>query len=349
MIKPQNISLNLRRKYFWWSFWLILLLLAGLYLWAQFRVSKLVQTADGQVAIEEGYSTLWRAVLPEVIAGMSEYFEAAQQDIEVRINANIDQAFSAVYPQIEPFVDFHYSLTGEYTELLSALAGDISADLQRILFDDIQFDQRLQQAQSQIYQQAEPIIVQAFKNTRTDMQQAMNFNDQEMGLLGKIVVLSSEDAQARFSQGYSTLRLASTAAAGTLAAKVMSKKLATKMAAKLAAKGGLKAVAAATGAGTGALAGAWGGPVGAVIGGALGAIVAWVATDQIMISVDEYFNREEFTRELVALIDEQKAHTKATLAAGYAAQLQYMVTSNRDSLKNLPTTGEIIRQQNQNR
>lgn len=113
------------------------------------------------------------------------------------------------------------------------------------------------------------------------------------------------------------------ALAGALSVKLLAKKIAGKAAAKgafkaaasavtaFAGKTGVKAVASiAGGAGTGAAAGSVvpgvGTGIGALIGLVVGAIT-WVATDKIALELEEMVGRDEYRKELLATINEERS------------------------------------------
>jgi len=52
---------------------------------------------------------------------------------------------------------------------------------------------------------------------------------------------------------------------------------------------------------------------GAVMGGIAGGTAAWLATDYVLIKLEEYISRESFKREILYGINEQKAEVMRTL------------------------------------
>jgi len=63
-------------------------------------------------------------------AVLKDFFPASEKAIE----ANIDQAFTPVYEKIKLFADAHYSVTGEYSELIAASTGALAEKIQSSLF-----------------------------------------------------------------------------------------------------------------------------------------------------------------------------------------------------------------------
>ena len=71
-----------------------------------------------------------------------------------------------------------------------------------------------------------------------------------------------------------------------------------------------------------------------VVGGA----AAWVATDAAIISLDEYFNRDEFEAELRQLIDEDRARKTQAIEAALADKVKLMdeFVDKNFTLRDLP-------------
>ena len=98
----------------------------------------------------------------------------------------------------------------------------------------------------------------------------------------------------------------STVAVAVLA-KALAKKIVASAAVKTAGKVGGGIGGRLGGAAAGAAVGSVLGPFGAVAGGVVGGAAAWLAVDGAVVNIDEYLNREDLERVLIALVDEQKA------------------------------------------
>ena len=86
------------------------------------------------------------------------------------------------------------------------------------------------------------------------------------------------------------------------------------MGAKATLKGAAKGVGVLGGAGGGALACSWSGPFAAACGVA-GGVAAWLIADTAIISLDEYFNRDEFEQDLHRMISEDRALRRTQIQA----------------------------------
>ena len=277
--------------------------------------------------------------------------DVAGAKTEQIVAEQINTAFAPVYERIPVFLDFHYSVIGEYAELTAAVVDGAGSELTRILFDEIDFDQRLNSAIVSIQSESDTVLSTALTRINDDIREKLDLAPSDLALLGKVVTLSIEDAGKRFDGSELMFKGAGAmAGAGAVAAvmtKTVGKKIASKLAAKAAAKTAVKAATGASGgAATGAAAGMVCGPLAWVcvpVGGVAGAITFWLATDKVIIEVDEYFNKETFEAELRALIDEEKARLSAEIGTLYQSRIHEILTDNETRLREI-TTRQLIDQ-----
>lgn len=345
-----------RATQFWVAFWLTIFVLLGLYLFAQHQLhQQLNQTATEPVfTTDPDGKTVFSAStyerLQEQIPALKKFNadqlqKVAAIDIADLVDKKVDELFAPVYLQVPKFASFHYSVPGEYSELASYLAGEIGKNMQRVLYDETDFERRLSETNEQISAAATKVLAQALSNIQTQMQQTIELKDEDMNILRQTMLLAMEDVEARYQDGLLAVRGVGAAAGLGLSVaglKLASKAIAKKVAAKAAAKGALKVGGIAAGAGSGAAAGSVLGPVGTVIGGIVGATVAWVATDAVIIEIDEYFNRDEFEAELITMIDTQKTQLKDSITESYASLLQSLAEQNEKAFDAL-TPADLIR------
>ena len=335
-------------RLFWVVFWATIVILALLYVYAQLQVARLAGDQQGRVMVSEVFFDDWKRALPGVFAGMSQQFDAADSEIEQRISERIDAAFVAVYEQIPAFLDFHYSVVGEYTELATALGGDLGGELQRILFDEIGFEQRMDGAMVGIREEGDAVFGALMARIREQLQQRFAFDAVELGLLSRVVTLSGDDAMKRFGGTDLLMKGAGTVvgvgAVAALVAKTVGTKLSTKLATKVAGKTAAKAAGFGGGAASGAAAGLLCGPA-AWVCSPLAAVAVgtafWLATDKAVVEVDEYLNRESFEVELRTAIDAEKQRIKIGLARAWQAHLRAVLEDNKVRLEGLTTRALI--------
>ena len=222
---------------------------------------------------------------------------------EADIDQQVDEAFAPAYKNIEAFADKHYTVIGEYTELILAATGKLEEKIQEILFEGLQ--ERLGVAWNQISTSFMDELADNFKD-KAEHQAAMS--------------LVIDDVLNRFEA--SDLALKSSMAIGSGAAGVMitkaisaaiAKKLIAVTAVKTVGKTTVKFAGTASGAGTGAVIGSFIPGAGTAAGGIVGGIVGWFLIDKAVVEFDEHINRADFEKEVASLIDEQKAQVKSRI------------------------------------
>jgi hypothetical protein len=340
------------RQFFWVMFWATILILALLYLYAEFKVqgkiARLAPGVDGRVLVSEDFYREWTTALPEVFSEIQPAFDSAIGEMEQRISTHVDAAFQPVYARLPDFLDFHYSVVGEYTELAAALYDRIGSDLERILFTETGFEQHLVEAMAAISSDGESLLGDLLVQMHQKLTDRFDLDEAELGLVSSVATLTLEDAGKRFGTGEMMLKGASAAIGGgavaAALAKTVSTKAATKLGAKVAGKTAIKAAGAGGSAAGAAAAGLLCGPAAwicAPVGGVAAAVAAWFATDKIVIEVDEYLHRESFELEIRAAIDAERDRLKGQLTALYRDRFQQVFEDNRVRFNEM-TTREVI-------
>lgn len=320
-------------------FWIVAALIAlGLALFA-YEASRvkhaLTRDAGGALTVAERASDTYLAGLEPVLATIDGSLgRDIRAPLAIEIDASIDAAFAPVYARVDGYLDFHYSLRGSYTEIVSTLSGQFTETMRQRLFDIDTLDPALKRADRAIATRFDGALAgsMAVINASARKNLALTETDvQRLGETGLITVVQA-DALDRFSADLSVARTAG-AVAGSAALLRGTRMLATRMARRVAAKVGTRAAgrlatgsgSAATGAGIGSALG----PVGTVIGGAAGAVAGWLATDAIIIRLDEALNRDDFRRELITLIDGQRDNAKVAALTKYETLLDAIATDQK--------------------
>ena len=219
--------------------------------------------------------------------------------LDTKIDTQVDQAFSHVYSNIDTFLDFHYSVLGEYTELTAAATGEIEQTIEEKLFG-----KNLQIYLNEAKQDIDVIYQLSLKKHFKEInKQALDGVDKELN--GQVLQSLSKDIELRYKlQGTKLGIIILSKIVVKIISKVSTKiitKTGTKIAAKVAAKLAVKSAAAGAGATIGLACGP-----GAWVCSPLAAGALWFTTDVVVVSGDEYFHRDEFKREIIAMIDKQK-------------------------------------------
>ena len=240
---------------------------------------------------------------------LSEAAKQAHVIVAPSIDDKLADVYAPVYAAIPIYADFHYSIFGEYTELTQAALGRMDKALYEELFDG--FEDRLERAADLLDQEYTNIYINAVQDGIRKEFPSVN-NGTLLGPFTQAVILDAT-RRAKITTPLATVA-AATAGRGALKAStsVISRKIAARVAAKVAAKGVAKGGGILVGAGSGALLCSWSGP-GAVLCGVVGGVGAWLVTDKVVISLDEYFHRDEFEAELRQIIDEDRAKKRSLL------------------------------------
>lgn len=226
------------------------------------------------------------------------------------INSEFDELFENVDKNVDDFLDFHYSIVGEYTELTAMVAGDIEEEISEKLFG-ADFSNQIERISLLIDEKYRNSISQHFKVINNVSSKDIDL-ELNKGTFNKL----NEDINLRMSTQEGKIGIMLSARLAPQVIKVIAAKLATKTIAKVAAKGAAKTAAKIAAAGTAGTAGLTCGPF-AWICSPVAAGVAWFGTDAVIIAGDEYLNREEFKKEILNSLNEQRDLLKESYRKDY--------------------------------
>ena len=237
----------------------------------------------------------------------------------------LNEVYAPVYAAIPAYADFHFSIIGEYTELVAAVSGAAEAGVQERLYAG--FQQRLNDAALQV----DASFVDQYQ---TLLQQQLDAEATSSQTPTALRALTNEAISGAVERAAVTVPMAGVAAGvvGSGALKVVSSKIVSWVAAKFAAKGALKTGSALAGAGTATALCAWSGPI-AVVCGVAGGALAWIATDGAIVNLDEYLNRDEFEAELRSIIDADRLATQELLTGMLREKAAELDRLNAESLE----------------
>lgn len=253
------------------------------------------------------------------------------------LQTQADLAFDTMEAHVDDYLDWYYSLAGEYARIGSLLTGDLEAFMTAKLEESLMQGDAFQlvelalnsalnehQEAQQFYQEAAARIMQANAVTPNDTSyevvQTMALTDVLQPPLHKDMI----QLQSRLLTSTGSGALAGVMSA-VIVQKVIGKvigKNVFKVAAKALGKVVVsKSVGAAAGAGAGAGTGAVigsvvpgiGTVVGAAVGGIVGAIAVGLTVDKVIIELEELVNREEFRQEILSAIDEARVEFRSSL------------------------------------
>ncbi|MBR9841123.1 MAG: hypothetical protein GYB50_25070 [Rhodobacteraceae bacterium] len=307
--KRPNLS-----RWFWGTIVLLLVIAVSLELLANWQA--------GRQGVENGSSSSVDQTGTNA-KQVEQWFNTAGEEAEKvreQIRDRLDEAYAPVYAGIPEYMDFHYSLTGEWLELGSAAMGNLGVGLEEHLFDG--FDTRLGAV-------SEDLAREFDQRFWTALDEAMAAEPGGAEAFEPVVARALRDSQNRIKKTSGTVGVALVGGATLkVFTTAFAKKLAIKLAAKVGTKTGMKWAAAATGGAASAAACSWTGP-GAAACAVVGAAITWVATDVAMIKLDEYVTRDDFERDLRELIDDHKKETQRAIEQMLASKILAVETERK--------------------
>jgi len=246
----------------------------------------------------------------------------------------IDRAFDRMETNVDGYLDWYYSLTGEYSRIANLLVGDLEDYMNKKLHEYLQ--------QGDSFNNVQTALDNALAAHETSMLEYQNaarkIMEQNRVLPAGNPVVTKHISLKDVLNPPITHDIISFknrllvaggggAVAGVVTTVVTTKimgKIVGKGVVKLAAKALTKVVASKTaGAVGGATAGATVGAtigsvipgpgtvIGATIGGLIGGLAAGVTVDKMLLMLEESLNREEFKREILSAIQEYRMEFKA--------------------------------------
>lgn len=229
---------------------------------------------------------------------INESFNRSLEDINKKIDSSMDDIFIKVEKNVDKFLDFHYSVKGEYIELFAKASGKLEEKIEEELFG-----KDFQENFNKMNKNLEKEYTDSLKKYLKDIEE-YGLKDVDTSINSDSLALLNANIERNMNiQGGKIAIIAARFTPQIM--KIIAARVALKATSKFAAKTGAKLATKSAAAGTGAGLGAVCGPA-AVICGPAAAIAAWFATDVAIAEGDEYINREEFKKEIISEINAQK-------------------------------------------
>ncbi|GAA9053109.1 hypothetical protein Taitung234_04500 [Helicobacter pylori] len=222
---------------------------------------------------------------------ISDLLSSSKDKMYSKVDAQIDNLFDPIENNVDKFLDWHYSLKGNYSELALLVAKKLGLSVEDALFNKLQekflgadYKQRLQTMTDNISDAFISLLRQHKKDTEKIATQGVADIPQVVESLKNIDDRIERDLKLKM--GFAA---AIGATAGVGAGKLMKRlvpKLVEKLGTKLGAKVGAKFLA----------------KFGIAVGGVLSTLGADVAFNYI----DEWLHRDDFKKEILNNINEMK-------------------------------------------
>ncbi len=284
--------------------------------------SQAIKTARTKTILE---------ILPDLISDLiknnldshqqeiSDLLSSSKDKMYSKMDAQIDNLFDPIENNVDKFLDWHYSLKGNYSELALLAAKTIGSSAEDALFNKLQekllgadYKQRLKTMTDNISDAYISLLHQHKKDTEKIATQGVADIPQVAESLKNIDDRIEKDLK---------LKMGFAAAIGITAgmgAGALMKKLTPKLVEKLGAKLGTKFLA----------------KFGIAVGGVLPTLGADVALNYI----DEWLHRDDFKKEILNNINEAKKNLKESYKTGFDNSITKFSQEFQKNLKNIETT-----------
>jgi len=252
-----------------------------------------------------------------------------------RVQSLLDRYFDQMEGNVDAYLDWYYSLVGEYSRIFNMLIGEICGYMQEKLVQYLQkgakvqeINHKMEQAlaqHQQVMEEYDQTREQILAQRKIKKPQGAYKVAEESSLEVTMAPLSQEDAipfSTRMgASGAATLVVSSlvvkkvlTKKSVKIAIKTGAKKLAKVVASKAASSAGGTAVGATVGGTIGSFIPGPGTALGAAIGGVAGAMLAGISVDAMLLHLEEIVSREEFKAKLVQAIEQTRQEMKRNLS-----------------------------------
>ncbi|EQL54540.1 hypothetical protein [Helicobacter pylori] len=253
---------------------------------------------------------------------ISDLLSSSKDKMYSKVDAQIDNLFDPIENNVDKFLDWHYSLKGNYSELafLTAkfVAKKLGLSVEDALFNKLQekflgadYKQRLQTMTDNISDAFISLLRQHKKDTEKIATQGVADISQVVESLKNINDKIEIDLQLKM--GFAAA-IGATAGVG---AGALMEKLAPKLVEKLGTKLGAKFLA----------------KFGIAVGGVLSTLGADVAFNYI----DEWLHRDDFKKEILNNINEVKKNLKESYKMGFDNSITKFSQGLQEGLKNIET------------
>lgn len=287
--------------------------------------SQAIKTAHTKTILEilpDPISDLIKNNLDSHQQEISDLLSSSKDKMYSKVDAQIDNLFDPIENNVDKFLDWYYSLKGNYSELALFVAKKLGLSVEDALFNKLQekllgadYKQRLQTMTDNISDAFISLLRQHKKDTEKIATQGVADIPQVVESLKNIDDRIERDLKLKM--GFAA---AIGATAGVGAGKLMKRlvpKLVEKLGTKLGAKVGAKFLV----------------KFGIAVGGVLSTLGADVAFNYI----DEWLHRDDFKKEILNNINEMKKNLKESYKISFDNSITKFSQEFQKDLKNIET------------
>ncbi len=318
--KEQEIKKKEGRKYIY----IIIIFLFMLY-----PILSSITYDEPSQAIKTAHTKTILEILPDPISDLiknnldshqqeiSDLLSSSKDKMYSKVDAQIDNLFDPIENNVDKFLDWHYSLKGNYSELALLVAKKLGLSVEDALFNKLQekflgadYKQRLKTMTDNISDAFISLLRQHKKDTEKIATQGVAGIPQVVESLKNIDDRTERDLQLKM--GFAAA-IGATAGVG---AGALMKKLAPKLVEKLGTKLGAKFLA----------------KFGIAVGG-----LSTLGADVALNYIDEWLHRDEFKKEILNNINEAKKNLKESYKTDFDNSITKFSQELQKDLKNIET------------
>ncbi len=319
--KEQEVKKKEGRKYIYIIIIIILFMLYPILSSITYdEPSQAIKTAHTKTILEilpDPISDLIKNNLDSHQQEISDLLSSSKDKMYSKVDAQIDNLFDPIENNVDKFLDWHYSLKGNYSELALFVAKKLGLSVEDALFNKLQekflgadYKQRLKTMTDNISDAFISLLRQHKKDTEKIATQGVADIPQVVESLKNIDDRTERDLKLKM--GFAA---AIGATAGVGAGKLM-KRLVPKLVEKLGTKLGAKFLA----------------KFGIAVGGG---VLSTLGADVALNYIDEWLHRDEFKKEILNNINEMKKNLKESYKISFDNSITKFSQEFQKDLKNI--------------
>ncbi|GAA7536494.1 hypothetical protein HpBHB29_01350 [Helicobacter pylori] len=280
--------------------------------------SQAIKTAHTKTILEilpDPISDLIKNNLDSHQQEISDLLSSSKDKMYSKVDAQIDNLFDPIENNVDKFLDWHYSLKGNYSELALFVAKKLGLSVEDALFNKLQekflgvdYKQRLKTMTDNISDAFISLLRQHKKDTEKIATQGVADIPQVMESLKNIDDRTERDVELKMGFA-ATIGLTAGVGAG-----VLMEKLAPKLVKKLGAKLGAKFLAKFG-----------------------GGVLSTLGADATLNYIDEWLHRDDFKKEILNNINEMKKNLKESYKISFDNSITKFSQGLQEDLKNIET------------
>ncbi|GAA7393065.1 hypothetical protein ID0642_01090 [Helicobacter pylori] len=324
----QEKEQEIKRKYIYIFLGIII------FLFMLYPILSSITYNEPSQAIKTAHTKTILEILPDLISDLiknnldshqqeiSDLLSSSKDKMYSKVDAQIDNLFDPIENNVDKFLDWHYSLKGNYSELALFVAKKLGLSVEDALFNKLQekllgadYKQRLKTMTDNISDAFISLLRQHKKDTEKIATQGVADIPQVVESLKNIDDQIERDLKLKMGFA-AAIGLTAGVGAGKLMKRLVPK-LVEKLGTKLGAKVGAKFLA----------------KFGIAVGGVLSTLGADVAFNYI----DEWLYRDDFKKEILNNINEVKKNLKESYKTGFDNSITKFSQEFQKGLKNIET------------